>query len=126
MKLLKSCKLTKPPTDEENPHYTLYPQRGCFLRCAKCLNLSQAESYEKDGVWHWSPECFFCVQRLIDLLGWYEHGKVPELYISGKPKKREPVDDVGIYAALKNAAKMAYDEEAEPLSDVFEDCVGEE
>lgn len=124
MKLLQSNKLTKPP-DEVNDHYSLLPQRGCFVRCQKCVNLSQADSYEKDGIWHWSTECAFCVQRLIDLLGYYEHGVVPRLTVSGRAKRRSHPDG-SLYAALLNAANSLDDEIVEPPADVFADCVGED
>ena len=116
---------------ENGKHYRLNPQRGCFLRCMDCLNLSEAESRQSgDGKWHFSTECYFCVQRVIDLLGYYEHGVVPQLVVSGDKKTRAPQELDGIYAAIYNSVKQPKEntvdvpEVVEPISDVFDDCVG--
>lgn len=86
-------------------HYELRPQRGCFLRCERCYNLSEADSYEKDGIWYHKPECLFCVQRAIDALGYYEHGIVPEVFVSPDSKTRNAENDKPSFiSALEQAA----------------------
>lgn len=127
MKLLQSNPLTR--MNEDGSHYELLPQRGCFSRCAKCINLSEAESVaDARGAWHFTTECLFCVQRIIDLLGWYEHKKVPTLTISETQKTRKR-ELGGIYDAIlascqkdeKPKEKSIYAEAME--QDVFSDCV---
>lgn len=98
MEHLKSNHLTK--WDEETEHYCLQPQRGCFDRCKQCLNLSEADSRKNDGAWEFCTECLFCVQRAVDLLGYYEHGKVPELNVSSRKKTREHSKEGSIYEAI--------------------------
>ena len=124
MKNLRNNPLTELP--EGSGHYRIKPQRGCFLRCADCLNLSQAESQQAEGgVWHFTNECLFCVQRVIDLLGYYEHGKVPHLIVSAKQKENKHSLG-GIYDAILASVKPAdKSNETEPISDVFDDCVGD-
>lgn len=127
MKLLQSNHLTK--LSESGEHYILEPQRGCFSRCAKCINLSEAESTaDEHGAWHFTTECLFCVQRLIDLLGWYEHKKVPTLNVSETQKTRRR-ELGGIYDAIRASCqkdekpkeKSIYAEAME--QDVFADSV---
>lgn len=74
--------------DEAAGHYYLAPQRGCFERCANCYNLSEADSFEKLGKWYFKPECEWCVQRIIDLLGYSEHGRIADLQVSDTKKTR--------------------------------------
>jgi hypothetical protein len=106
---LEKNKLTR--YDEGTGHYTLEPQRGCFVRCKDCLNLKEADSSQHDGQWEWKPECLFCVQRVIDLLGWYEHKIVPKLNVSDRSKERKR-DLGGIYDAIM-ASISPSDEEIE-------------
>lgn len=93
--------------DETTGHYTLNPQRSCFVRCDLCENLSQADSYaNEEGDWVWCQECLFCIQRVIDLLGFYEHKKAPVFDIHNTPKKRKHRDDPNdIYRLLERAAE---------------------
>ena len=102
LKVSKEDKLTV--YVEDTGHYALPPQRGCFVRCEQCVNLREADSYEEQGKWYFKPECYFCVQRVIDLLGFYEHGKAPTLQISPSLKTRERRETGGILEALRAAA----------------------
>ena len=123
-KVLEANKLTT--YREDLGHYELQAQRGCFTRCRECVNLSEAESMqEKGGAWQFTTECLFCVQRLIDLLGWYEHKKVPELSISKRPKKQEKAD-LTIYDAIMASVKPSDEELRAAERGVFDDCVGED
>ena len=95
MEHLKNNHLTQ--WDEESQHYVLAPQRGCFDRCRQCFNLSEADSVKDGGAWSYHTECLFCVQRAVDLLGYYEHGKVPELEVSSRKKTRKHSMNGSIY-----------------------------
>lgn len=124
-KALEANKLTT--YREDLGHYELQPQRGCFTRCRECVNLSEAESMqEKGGAWQFTTECLFCVQRLIDLLGWYEHKIVPKFSISERPKKQEK-SELTIYDAIMHSVSPS-DEDIKKLEErgVFDDCVGED
>ena len=52
------------------------------------------------GAWSYHTECLFCVQRAVDLLGYYEHGKVPELEVSSRKKTRRHSMEGSIYEAI--------------------------
>lgn len=122
MKLLESNHLTK--LSDDGGHYILNPQRGCFTRCAQCVNLSEAESVTgDDGAWHYTNECYFCVQRVIDLLGYLEHGIVPQLVISEQKKTRKR-ELGGIYEAILRSCERR-DSQSSPIvdEDVFSDSV---
>lgn len=88
----------------DSGHYELYPQRGCFERCERCFNLSEADSFEKDGIWYPKEECRYCIQRAIDLLGFYEHGKVPDLLQMPTPKNRRSEGGNPLLEALERGA----------------------
>lgn len=106
------CEREKLTTLTDSGHYELKPQRGCFLRCERCYNLSEADSYERNGLWQFKEECLFCVQRAIDLLGYYEHGIIPETTVLPTPKSRNTTDTDDIYTALERAAEaLSLDEE---------------
>lgn len=96
-------KLTTPTDDKK--HYTLNPQRGCFERCERCFDLAEADSYSKDGVWYWKEECMFCIRRAIDMLGYYEHGIVPEVTRAATEKSHKRSDVNDIYAMLSEACE---------------------
>lgn len=100
----KNEKLTE--FDETTGHYILSPQRSCFVRCEHCDNLSEADCYnDENGDWVWCNECLFCIQRAIDMLGFYEHKKPPILSIHDTPKKRRRENPHDLYAALEKAAE---------------------
>lgn len=125
LKVLEANKLTV--FREDLGHYELQPQRGCFSRCSNCVNLSEAESMqEKGGAWQFTTECLFCVQRLIDLLGWYEHKKVPTFTVSNRPKKQEK-SELTIYDAIMASVSKPTAEEMQAAERVVsDDCVGED
>lgn len=125
LKILEANKLTV--FREDLGHYELQPQRGCFNRCRECVNLSEAEStQEKGGAWQFTTECEFCVQRLIDLLGWYEHKKVPTFTVSGRPKKQEKTERT-VYDAIMDSVSNPTAEEMQAAErGVFDDYVGED
>lgn len=87
-------------------HYELKPQRGCFERCERCYNLSEADSFEKNGLWHYKAECQFCVQRAIDMLGYFEHGIAANSTMCDTPKSRQRQETHDLYAALEKAADV--------------------
>lgn len=93
--------------DKESGHYEVYNQRSAFYRCQNCVNLSEADCYnDEDGNWVWHKECLFCIQRVIDMLGYFEHGIVPNLSLHDTPKKREQQADANdLYAMLGKVAK---------------------
>lgn len=125
LKVLEANKLTT--YREDLGHYELQPQRGCFTRCRECVNLSEAESMqEKGGAWQFTTECLFCVQRLIDLLGWYEHKITPELTISNRPKKQEKTERTIYDAIMDSVSKPTAEEMQAAERGVFGDCVGED
>lgn len=49
------------------------------------------------------------MRRLIDLLGWYEHKKVPKLALSGK-KKEQKHELGGIYQAIVDSVRPTNEE----------------
>lgn len=90
----------------DSGQYELRPQRGCFERCERCYNLSEADSYEKEGIWFFKAECLFCVQRAINMLGFYEHGIVPTLSPISVNKTRDRERGNDLYEALEGAAEL--------------------
>ena len=93
--------------DSESGSYKLPNQRNCFLRCANCINLSEADSYLDDvsGDWKFVAECRYCVRRAINMLGYYEHGVVPTLDVSDLPKRRNNLSgDNTLYDVLGKIA----------------------
>ena len=99
---LKNGKLTD--FNEATGHYELPAQRSCFLRCAKCVNFSEMDSYEKNGEWVIATECQFCVQRAVDMLGYSEHKITPSFSLHDTPKSRKRLDPNNIYELLEAAA----------------------
>lgn len=98
--------------DEDSGHYQLNPQRSCFVRCDECINLSEADCYNDiNGEWVWCKECLFCIQRAIDLLGFFEHGKPPILSIHDTPKKRERSNPNDFISVLRESAQLIADSE---------------
>lgn len=93
--------------NKDTGHYEISAQRSCFVRCDKCLNLSEADSHEVDGEWAWARECLFCVSRVVDMLGYYEHGIVPALTLHDTPKTRKRDDPNNLYQLLERVAKSS-------------------
>ena len=94
--------------DSESGSYKLLNQRNCFFRCANCVNLSEADSYIDDNGsdWKFVAECQYCVRRAINLLGYYEHGIVPQLEVSNLPKRRDRLSgDSSLFDVLEQIAK---------------------
>lgn len=93
--------------NEDSGHYSLLPQRSAFLRCDKCINLCNADCHtDENGDWVWNNECLFCVQRAIDMLGFYEHKITPALSLHDTPKSRERLGDTNdLYSILSKVAQ---------------------
>ena len=102
----KDSKLTV--YDKKTNTYYLPNQRNCFYRCSNCVNLSECDSYtdNETGEWKFVKECSYCVQRVINMLGYFEHGVVPEQQISDLPKTRQSLEEKGsIYDILQQMVK---------------------
>lgn len=105
IKALNDNKITS--FDKSSGHYTVDNQRSAFVRCSKCINLSEADCYcDENGDWIWHKECQFCIQRVIDMLGYYEHGIVPNISLHNTEKKRRSQDDRNdLYTILNKIAQ---------------------
>ena len=98
----------------DDGHYELKPQRSCFYRCEHCYNLQEADSFEQNGLWIFMEECAYCVQRAIDMLGYYEHGIVPNFQPNATMKTRKRMGGKDIFYALEQGAKIIAESSTEP------------